>query len=581
VRLDAMASHPIPEAALDADIAVLGRKGGGKTYTAKGIVERLLDMGRRVLVLDPLGVWAGLRTSVDGEGPGYPVAIFGGPHADMPLDTAAAVAMADVLALENVPAVIDLSELTKGAQQAFLLAFLHELRRVNVEALTIVLEEADVFAPQNPQGDDSKQLHHEIDWIARRGRFKGFRLLTICQRPARLSKDVLTQAATLVAHRLPAPQDRDAVKAWVEGNGDRDQAKSVFDTLARLEVGEAWVWASEQGTLERRRFPPISTLDTSATPKAGEKRIEPKTLAEVDVSSIRVALAAAKPTTTKLTKNTPENIPAEIEAAEQRGYRRGLEEGSARGRLAGIAIGLARARLAIEALRVDDEEIGISATIEAASGGPVDVRVRPADTAIVQKSRAAGLTTEIAANHLKQTIESGRGVRASPATKPEKPADLSTEGLTGPQQTVLNGLAWWSAAGNETPTRAMLAAVCGWSVSSGHLKNVLGSLRTKELVVYPTDGVVAATAGGVLLAQLPSGTLRDRLLKLFSGPQRSVYEALIGHREVTRADLAGALGWEPTSGHLKNVLGSLRTLDIVTYPAAGTVALTAWVANVH
>src|SRR5690606_16990650 len=50
-------THPIPDAALDSDIAILGRKGGGKTFTSKGIVERLLDMKRRVLVLDPLGVW--------------------------------------------------------------------------------------------------------------------------------------------------------------------------------------------------------------------------------------------------------------------------------------------------------------------------------------------------------------------------------------------------------------------------------------------------------------------------------------------------------------------------------------------
>src|SRR5437899_6497089 len=103
----------LPDNVLDADIAILGRKGGGKTYTSKGIVERLLDMGRRVLILDPLGVWAGLRTSSDGKAPGYPVAIFGGEHADMPLDPAAAAALADVIARENLPAVIDLSELSK------------------------------------------------------------------------------------------------------------------------------------------------------------------------------------------------------------------------------------------------------------------------------------------------------------------------------------------------------------------------------------------------------------------------------------------------------------------------------------
>ena len=328
-------THPIPEAALDADIAILGKKGGGKTYTAKGVVERLLDMGRRVLILDPLGVWAGLRTGADGESPGYPVAIFGGEHGDMPLDTAAASAIADVLARENVPAVLDLSELSKSAQQSFLLAFLHELRRVNREPLTIVLEEADVFVPQNPLGDDSKALHGEIDWIARRGRFRGFRLITITQRPARLSKDVLTQCATLVAHRLPAPQDREAVKAWVDGNGDRDLAREVFDTLATLKVGEAWVWASEVGALTRETFPTIRTLDTSATPKAGERRVEPKTLAQVDLSAIRAALAAEKPKPQERRRTAGdaspqvvrETDPAEIAAAEQRGYRLGFEEG--------------------------------------------------------------------------------------------------------------------------------------------------------------------------------------------------------------------------------------------------------------
>jgi DNA helicase HerA-like ATPase len=45
--------HPLPDAALEADIAILGKKGRGKTFTAKGIVERLLGMGRRVLILDP------------------------------------------------------------------------------------------------------------------------------------------------------------------------------------------------------------------------------------------------------------------------------------------------------------------------------------------------------------------------------------------------------------------------------------------------------------------------------------------------------------------------------------------------
>lgn len=518
--MGATVTHPIPDAALDADIAILGRKGGGKTYTSKGIVERLLDMGRRVLILDPLGVWAGLRTSADGEGPGYPVAIFGGPHADMPLDTAAAVPMADVLARENVPAVIDLSDLTKGAQQSFLLAFLHELRRVNTEALTIVLEEADVFAPQNPQGDDSKQLHHEIDWIARRGRFKGFRLITICQRPARLSKDVLTQAATLVAHRLPAPQDRDAVKAWVEGNGDREEAKAVFDTLARLDVGEAWVWASEQGTLERRRFPTIKTLDTSATPRAGEKRIEPKTLADVDVSAIRTALDAAKPTT-KSTQNMRENIPAEVAVAEDRGYRRGLEEGIARGRLAGIAVGLARARNAIDALRVDDEDNGVPATLYGPAGS-VEARVKPAESPAISRPRA---------------------------TKPEKRPDLSTDPLLDAALKVWPVKMTWAG----------LASMCGRKARGGHFNTTRKRLIQSGLVVEEGDLVLPTNPPAQPAGVIPADLLEQNLPQ----PAQKMFATIRQRQGMSIDQLAAALDMQPRGGHWNTGMSTLRRNGLI------------------
>lgn len=326
----------LPDNVLEADIAILGRKGGGKTYTSKGIVERLLDAGRRVLILDPLGVWAGLRTSADGTKPGYPVAIIGGEHADLPLDPAAAAPLAEVIAKENLPTVIDLSELSKSQQGIFLFRFLGELRRVNRDALTIVLEEADVFAPQNPMGDDSKALHSEIDWIARRGRFRGFRLVTITQRPARLSKDVLTQAATLIVHRLPAPQDRDAVKAWVDGNGDKDQAKEVFDTLARLSVGEAWVWSTEADILQRMKFPTIKTLDTSSTPKAGEARVKAKTLAQVDLTGIKTALAEAA---------AAEKKPKAAAKGEGDRYAEGHQDGMAAGYEQGYREGFAASYL--------------------------------------------------------------------------------------------------------------------------------------------------------------------------------------------------------------------------------------------
>lgn len=501
-----MTDHPIPLDALDSDIAILGRKGGGKSYTAKGIVERLLDLGRRVLVLDPLGVWAGLRTGADGESAGYPIAIFGGLHADLPLDLSAAEPLARIIAAENLPAVIDLSELSKGKQQAFLYAFLHELRTVNREALTIVLEEADVFAPQNPQGDDSKQLHGEIDWIARRGRFRGFRLITITQRPARLSKDVLTQCATLIAHRLPAPQDRDAVKAWVDGNGDATKAREVFDTLATLEIGEAWVWAPEQDILSRFHFPRIKTLDTSSTPKAGEKRIEPKTLAQVDVSAIRDALATVAPETTKPTKNTHHDISAELQAAERRGYETGLAAGR-------------------DAMRIEATKRVRDALVTLGTDAPTDAQatfVQPAPKPIPTRA---------------------------PTTKPQSAAKTGNDPLLAAALSIWPARLSWPA----------LAAMCGRKARGGHFNTIRKALIDGGQVRMDGD-LVTPTAPPANLEGLSPADLLERNLPQ---PAGKMFATIRQRPGITPIGLAGVLTMQPRGGHWNTGMAMLRNNGLI------------------
>ena len=51
----------LPADVLDDRIAIVGTAGSGKTYAAKGFVERLLETGARIAIVDPLGVWWGLR----------------------------------------------------------------------------------------------------------------------------------------------------------------------------------------------------------------------------------------------------------------------------------------------------------------------------------------------------------------------------------------------------------------------------------------------------------------------------------------------------------------------------------------
>jgi ribosome-binding protein aMBF1 (putative translation factor) len=72
----------------------------------------------------------------------------------------------------------------------------------------------------------------------------------------------------------------------VDGNADREQARKVYDSLARLPVGEGWIWAPDHDLLDRVKFPAIHTLDTSKTPKAGDARITAPVLASADLAKI-------------------------------------------------------------------------------------------------------------------------------------------------------------------------------------------------------------------------------------------------------------------------------------------------------
>jgi hypothetical protein len=106
-----------------------GTAGSGKTYAAKGFVDRLLDISARVAIVDPLGVWWGLRASADGSAAGYPVAMFGGKHADVPITAETGPALGRMIAGEALACVVDLSELgSNAARRRFMAAFSEALR---------------------------------------------------------------------------------------------------------------------------------------------------------------------------------------------------------------------------------------------------------------------------------------------------------------------------------------------------------------------------------------------------------------------------------------------------------------------
>ena len=293
---DAAFADPIagvlPFSALHERLAIVGTSGSGKTYAAKGLLERVMAGGGRACVVDPIGVWWGLRAGPDGAVPPFPVVVFGGPHADIPLTPGVAAALGGLVGKHPMACVVDVSDLgSAAARRTFMTAFTEALYEANTEPLHLVLEEADLWVPQRvPAG--GRDLLSRVEEIVRRGRVRGFVPWLITQRPAVLHKDVLSQVDALMSMKLTSSQDREAVGRWIAGQADRAKGRRILDALPRLARGEGWIWAPRNGVLARVAFPPIRTLDSSQTPRRETQASAPCTLAPVDLSAIRAALAA-------------------------------------------------------------------------------------------------------------------------------------------------------------------------------------------------------------------------------------------------------------------------------------------------
>lgn len=302
----------LPEDAVTQTFGILAKRGVGKTYTAKVFAEEMIGLGAQVVIIDPTDVWWGLRASANGKAPGLPVYVFGGEHGDLPLDAAAGAFMADVVVEQRISIVLSLRHLSKGAQRRFVADFAERLYHVKGQVkyrtpLHLFIDEADFFAPQR-LGPETARVFGAIDDIQRKGRNVGFGVSLISQRPATLNKDVLTQSEVLVVLRTLAPHDRAAVDEWIKAHDTEGRRTEFMASLASLNIGEAWIWSPGWADVfDRVQVRQAHTFDSSATPKPGEKRWEPKKLAPVDLAQLREQMAG-------VVKEAEANDPKKLQA---------------------------------------------------------------------------------------------------------------------------------------------------------------------------------------------------------------------------------------------------------------------------
>ncbi len=272
--------------------AIVGIRGSGKTTDGVVLAEQAIRAGVPVAVIDPTGAWFGLKSSADGKSAGLPVYVFGGRHADAPLEATAGPIIARFIVERGVPIVLDLSDLTEGIQRRFVGQFcetLYDLKARARDPLFVIVDECPRFCPQQMQKDlDLTKCVGAVEDIVALGRSRGLGCAIIGQRPATINKNILTQADNLFAMRTVGTQDRKAIDDWVtEAQGDQEQRNEPRPEYRRAQAGRGLLLVPAIfGIFKRVQFDNRTTFDSSRTPKIGEKRIEPKVFATVDLEAL-------------------------------------------------------------------------------------------------------------------------------------------------------------------------------------------------------------------------------------------------------------------------------------------------------
>lgn len=281
----------VPVGILDQHVAVLGKTRSGKSSVMRVLVESLLERGLPVCIVDPKGDWYGIKLARDGKRPGYPVVIFGGEHADVPINEHAGAHVAELFATGNRPCLIDLGGWMVAPRTRFWIDFASTLFKHTKGQRWLAVDEIHNFAPKGKVFDaDAGKALHWTNRLASEGLGKGVAMVFASQRPQKVHNDTLTSAETLIAMRVLHPSDRGAVSDWIKGCGD-SEGSQVLSSLAQMDRGEGWVWSPEIGFGPQRvKFPLFQTYD-SFRPQSVEDTRKLTGWAEVDLDEVRQKLA--------------------------------------------------------------------------------------------------------------------------------------------------------------------------------------------------------------------------------------------------------------------------------------------------
>ena len=290
----------LPLDAVTGTFVICGIRGSGKSTTAVDMAEEMLKAKQQIVVLDPKDDWWGLQSSASGGDKGFPITILGGSHKNAPLESTSGKLVADLIVEEHLSCILSMKHFSDGERFRFAYDLALRLYQTCKEPTHLFIDEADQFAPQEKNVRSERGFNISeaamlglVRRLIKQGRTGGIGVTLITQSPATLDKRVMNMAETMILMRTIGKQDREQVGAWVSAWAEsEEQHAATMKAMVTFKTGEGLFWSpSWLGIYKIAHFRAAETFDSRSTPKVGERRVEPKILAPVDLRRLTKRMA--------------------------------------------------------------------------------------------------------------------------------------------------------------------------------------------------------------------------------------------------------------------------------------------------
>ena len=128
--------------------------------------------------------------------------------------------------------------------------------------IAIFCDEAHLYLPVTAADNMDERGLKNFERIAKEGRKYGVSLVVISQRPADVSKTILSQCGNFIAMRLTNPEDQNVIRRLFPDNlGDFAEMLPILDVGEGLVVGDASLLPSRVVLDKPKIQPNSSTVD--------------------------------------------------------------------------------------------------------------------------------------------------------------------------------------------------------------------------------------------------------------------------------------------------------------------------------